>query len=290
MYTTNPQMPRVRREAARMVRKGYSTRAVARHFGFSQRAVAYWTKKAIELGDHPIPTKSSRPRNSPLRLSKEVRDLVSNKRKELGRSIEVVHHALKEDGLVISLSSVYRILRDRYQLKRKSPWKKLHYTSLRPEALSPGDLVQMDTIHLMVGKKQRIYVYTLIDLYSRVAYALATNKISSGKSLLFLRKARAQLPFHISCIQTDNGPEFGSYFTSRVGTVHRHSRIRKPNDNAHIERFNRTLQDECLNKVPVDVAKINKALKKYLYHYNNTRAHFSLDFRSPNVYLTEHKV
>jgi transposase InsO family protein len=282
MYTTNPQMPRVRRDAARMLRKGYSTREVARHFGFSQRAIIVWSRKAIEIGDHPIPTKSSRPRTSPKRLSKEVRDTVSDKRKELGRSIEVIHHAVKQGGLDISLSSVYRILRDRYLLKRKSPWKKLHYTSLRPEALSPGDLVQIDTIHLMINKKQRIYVYTLIDLYSRVAYAQATNKISSGKSLLFLRKARGQLPFNISCIQTDNGPEFGSYFTQRVGTVHRHSRIRKPNDNAHIERFNRTVQDECINKVSIDVSKINRALKKYLDHYNNTRAHFSLKFRAPN--------
>jgi transposase InsO family protein len=290
MYTTNPRMPKVRREAARMVRKGYSTREVARHFGFSQRAVAYWARKAVDVGDHPILTKSSRPRTSPKRLSKEVRDIVSNKRKELGRSIEVVHHAVKQEGLDISLSSVYRILKDRYLLKRKSPWKKLHYSSLRPEALKPGDLVQMDTIHLMINKKQRIYVYTLVDLYSRIGYAQATTKISSSKSLLFLRKARTQLSFQISCIQTDNGPEFGSYFTQRVDTVHRHSRIRKPNDNAHIERFNRTIQDECLNKVSVDVSKINKALKNYIHHYNNTRAHFSLNFRSPQVYLSEHKV
>lgn len=285
MYTTNPQMPKVRREAARMVRKGYSTRAVARHFGFSQRAVIVWHKKAQEIGDHPIPTKSSRPKNSPKRLSKEVRDAVSDIRKALGRSIEVIHHAVNKEGIEMSLSSVYRILRDRYLLKRKSPWKKLHYTSVRPEALQPGDLVQMDTIHIMVNKKQRIYVYTLIDLYSRIAYAQAMIKISSGKSLLFLRKARTQLPFHISCIQTDHGPEFGSYFSQRIGAVHRHARIRKPNDNAHIERFNRTVQDECLNNVCVDVSKMNKALRKYLEHYNCHRHHFSLKFCTPQSML-----
>lgn len=278
-------MPRVRRDAVRMISKGYSTRTVARHFGFSQRSVANWTKKAVEIGDHPIPTKSSRPKNSPKRLSKEIRDTVSNKRKELGRSIEVLHHALKEGGLDISLSSVYRILRDWYLLKRKSPWKKLHYTTLRPEALKPGDLVQLDTIHLMVNGKQRIYVYTLIDLYSRIGYAWATARASSGKSLLFLRKARAVLPFSISCIQTDNGPEFGSYFTARVGAVHRHSRIRKPNDNAHIERFNRTLQEECLDNISVDVSKINRALKKYLEYYNQNRHHFSLKFCTPQSML-----
>lgn len=284
-YTKNPQLPKVRREAVRMLRSGHSTRAVARHFGFSQKAISNWSRRSESKMDAPIETRSSRPKNSPKRISNEIRDIVAQKRKELGRSIEVIHHVLKQEGLDISLSSVYRILRDQYLLKRKSPWKKFHRTCRRPEALLPGDLVQMDTIHIMTGKKSRIYVYSIIDVYSKVGYAWATKKISSGKSLEVLRKT--PFPFQISCIQTDHGPEFGKYFTDRVGITHRHSRIRKPNDNAHVERFNRTLQDECLNHVRNDVVQINRALKKYLHHYNHTRHHFSLEFRAPNdIFLT----
>lgn len=279
-YTKNPQLPKVRRDAVRMLKQGYSTRAVARHFGFSQKAISNWSRRNESKMDMPIETKSSKPKTSPKRIPGKIRDLVATKRKELGRSIEVVHFAIKQEGVNISLSSVYRILRDRYLLKRKSPWKKFHRTCRRPEALQPGDLVQMDTIHLMVGEKKRIYIYTIIDVHSRIAFAWATKNISSGKSLDFFRKA--PLPFQVSCIQTDHGPEFGKYFIQRVGVMHRHSRIRKPNDNAHVERFNRTLQDECLNHVRNDVAQINRALKKYLHHYNNTRHHFSLKFRSPN--------
>ena len=286
-YTTNPKMPQVRQAAVQMLRKGHSTRAVARHFGFSQRAVAYWNKKAGTFADVPIATKSSRPKTHPKTISQDIRDKVGQKRMQLKRTIEVVHHALKQDGVDISLSSVYRILRDRYLLKRKSPWKKFHRTCLRPKALHPGDLVQMDTMHFMTGAKTRIYVYALIDVHSRVGYARACNKISSGKSLEFLKKARARLPFFVSCIQTDHGPEFGKHFSKRLGIVHRHSRIRKPNDNAHVERFNRTLQEECLNLVVKDVVKMNRALKKYLRHYNNTRHHLSLDFAAPNdIFLT----
>lgn len=284
-------MPQVRREAVRMLRKGYTTRAVARHFGFSQRVIVTWSQKAFEIGDHPIPTKSSRPKTVPHKIPEPIRIKVSNKRIALNRSIEVIHHAIQQDGIAISLSSVYRILRDRHLLKRKSPWKKLHYSSLRPEALQPGDLVQMDTIHIMTGKKTRIYVYTIIDLYTRVAYARAVRKISSGKSLVFLKHAQLAMPFYISCVQTDHGPEFGKYFTDRCKITHRHTRIRKPNDNAHIERFNRTIQDECLKDIPADVVKINKALLKYLDHYNNHRHHFSLNFKAPNdIFLSEYKV
>lgn len=279
-YTTNPEMPKVRRDAVKMLRLGYSTREVARHFGFSQKAISNWSHKA--LGDAPIPTQSSKPKTSPKRIPMNIRDKVSDKRKLLGRSIEVVHHSLKQDGIDISLSSVYRILRDRYQLKRKSPWKKFHRTCKRPKALKPGDLVQMDTIHIMTGAKTRVYVYTLVDVCSRIAYAYSTEKISSGKSLTVLRRAQQDFPFKICCIQTDHGPEFGTYFTQRIGMIHRHSRIRTPNDNAHVERFNRTLQDECLNMIPVNVSLMNKALKKYVYFYNNLRHHFSLDFRAPN--------
>lgn len=284
-YDTNPRLPKLRRDAVRMLRGGYSVRQVARRYNFSPSTISKWCKKAESIGDHPIPTESSRPRSSPKRISEDIRDHVSSKRRELGRSIEVIHHVLKEEGLDISLSSVYRILRDRYLLKRKSPWKKFHRTCIRPEALKPGDLVQMDTIHIMTGKKSRIYVYTLIDVFSKVGYAYTVKKISSGKSLDILRKVN--LPFRIQCIQTDHGPEFGSYFTQRVGMIHRHTRIRKPNDNAHIERFNRTLQEECLRYVRNDVNQMNRALKKYLQHYNNTRHHFSLNFKAPNDIFRE---
>ena len=54
---------------------------------------------------------------------------------------------------------------------------------------------------------------------------------------------RAAVPFEIDCIQSDNGPEFGRYLTLNAGVRHRKIRKRKPNDNAHIEKFNRTIQD-----------------------------------------------
>ena len=46
---------------------------------------------------------------------------------------------------------------------------------------------------------------------------------------------------------------------------HRYTRISKPNDDAPIERFNRTLQEECLDKISNNVRLINGSFaKKYL--------------------------
>jgi putative transposase len=141
--------------------------------------------------------------------------------------------------------------------------------------MKSGDLVQMDTIHLMTGEKTRIYVYTLIDVYSRYTYAKAYEKMNGKTSLRFLREAEHAL-FRFEMIQSDHGPEFGTWFVTQTQKSHRYTRIGKPNDNAHIERFNRTLQEECLDKISRNVWKINRALKKYLSYYNNYRIHLGI--------------
>jgi putative transposase len=85
-------------------------------------------------------------------------------------------------------------------------------------------------------------------------------------------------------VQTDHGPEFSARFThilARKKLSHRHSRVRKPNDNAYVERFNRTLQDECLTGVVRSVSTFKKALAAYLPYYNKERLHMGIDFQTP---------
>jgi transposase InsO family protein len=101
--------------------------------------------------------------------------------------------------------------------------------------------------------------------------------MNAATSTIFLNQAISLAPFPFQMIQTDHGPEFGQWFVRRVKRNHRYTRIGKPNDNAHIERFNRTLQEECLDKIDRDVSKINRALKKYLSYYNNQRIHLGIN-------------
>ena len=93
-------------------------------------------------------------------------------------------------------------------------------------------------------------------------------------------------PFLFRCVQTDNGSEFSTHFTERIQIRHRHTRVRQSNDNAHIERFNRTLREECLDALPVNLAIINRELSRYLKHYVETRHHFGIDLRKPIELLT----
>lgn len=280
-YTKNPYMPKVRRDAAALVRKGYTPTEVGRRFGVGSSTICKWVKKAQKYGLHPIPTQSSRPTHHPRELVEDVVQHIVTTRLKHGRCAEVVHRQLVNEGVSVSLSSVKRTLDRKHLIKKRSPWKRWHHSAPRPLAAQPGALVQVDTVHLMVSKTERIYVFTLIDIYSRWAYAkaFATNK--AGNTLQFVKEAQTKVPFLFDHLQTDHGPEFGKWFVRQVQIRHRHSRVRRPNDNAHLERFNRTLQEECLDKVPRNIRAINRALPKYLSYYNNERLHLGINLQTP---------
>jgi transposase InsO family protein len=287
-YNTNPQLPKLRARAVNLVRQGQSIRQVAKYFGFNPSTISRWNKK-FPLGVGTclaIPTQSSKPRSCPWQLPPEVKEKIVQWRiKTKGRCAEVLQRHLANEGIRVSLNSVKRTLRQAGLIRPRSPWKRLHLSEQRPLALKPGDLVQLDTIHLRQGS-QRIYLYTLLDVYSRWAYAKAFNKINTYQSLNFLKQARKQSNFTFNYLQSDHGPEFSQHFTERAKISHRHSRVRRPNDNAHLERFNLTIQQEFLNYLPKDVKMINSKLAAYLQYYNQERLHLGLGLKTPQEILS----
>lgn len=284
-YSNNPNLPQVRYEAVRLIQSGWSARKVARHLGFAHNTVLNWVKKKPEYGVYGrlvIATRSARPHSHPRQLPKEVVSRILELRRERSQCAEILHHRLHQERINVSLSSVKRVLR-RYGISRYSPWKKWHQYPPRPLPLKPGLLVQVDTV--WSGKpEERLYEYTLLDVYSRWAYAWPTERINTFKSVQFLGLAKRIAPFSFATLQSDHGAEFSRRFTTRMkvhGVAHRHSRIRTPNDNAHLERFNRTLQEECLYRIPRSIKAYQKEIPEYLRYYNEERPHMGLNMRTP---------
>ena len=126
-YSKNPQLPRVRREAAALVKKGWSARKVGRYLGFHHTAAMRWFKESERIGLHPIQTRSSRPKHHPKELPESVVQQIVITRLKNGRCAEVVHKQLENAGTKVSLSSVKRTL-DRHHLIKKHR-RKLHSCS-----------------------------------------------------------------------------------------------------------------------------------------------------------------
>lgn len=281
-YTINEKIPRIRALAVRMVRGGKSTRETARYFGYNQSSISRWCKKAENDYVESIETVRSTPKRSPIALSEKIIGHIIRTRIESGRCAEVVHEILKQEEIKVSLSSVKRVISRYGLLKKRSPWKRKRIYPPRPDAKTVGILVQMDTIHFVDKNNKRTYVYTVLDVYSRYGYAILSQKANCYQSIKFLKKVINYFPFRIQTIQTDNGPEFGLYFTdfvTRHKITHRHIHPRSPNENGHLERFNRTIQEEIIRYGWCIL--VQKDIDKFINYYNTKRLHMGIGFKTP---------
>jgi transposase InsO family protein len=289
-YTKNPHMPRVRRKTVNLVLlKGWSIRKASRYVGVEPSTVLRWLRKAELFNSQAlIPTESSRPKRHPNELPEDIVNEIVKIRLKHNRCAEVVYQELVNKGISVSLSSVKRTLKRQGLIRKRSPWKRWHFEIERPFVFIPGDLVQIDTIHLMKDPKSRMYIYTLIDVFSRWTQAKFSERINTHKSLRFAMDSQKIFPFSFNMIQSDHGQEFSSWFTEHIrkrNIAHRHSRVRKPSDNGHLERFNRTLQEECLDRIPKTIRAIKKAVPEYVHYYNTERLHLGLKLKTPQQVL-----
>jgi len=293
-YTSNPKLPRLRMQAVLMVRRGASTHETAKYFGYNQSTIARWVQRAnkeLLLGTENLPTLSSKPKSHPKALAPEIVAAIVAERLKHQRCAEVIQDSLREQGITVSLSSVKRTLARQELLRHRSKWKRIRPHTERPKALAPGDLVQIDTVHFIDWQtKERFYIYTLIDIYSRTAYAEVHPILRQTISLAVALRAQRAMNFRFATIQADNGPEFQRYFHDMLQAKDirlRHSRVRQSNDNAHIERFNRTIQDECLGKYPSKDTTTQAKLNNFLHYYNTERKHLGIGLKRPSDLLAQ---
>lgn len=87
--------------------------------------------------------------------------------------------------------------------------------------------------------------------------------------------------FQLSPVLTDNGSEFKKHFTEalkELHLVHYHTYPKTPQMNAHLERFNRTIQDEFIDfhtYLLINPEEFNQKLIDYLIFYNTERVHYA---------------
>ena len=240
-----------------------------------------------------IPSLSAAPKH-PHALSEDIIQLVLDIKDQLKRCAEVVWYYINSVLCIkISLSSVRRILKRNNRMKKPKNHKNRRYKGIpRPQVLAPGDLVEIDTIHLFNPiSKQKRYIYTVIDLYTRMAYARIYKELKPINSLNTILEAEQYFGFKFKMVQSDNGLEFARYFETRLesrGIKIRHTRLGRPNDNAHVERFNRTLQEECTGNYYLEsepLKKMDDKILSYIDFYNYHRIHLSISYRTPSQML-----
>ncbi len=150
------------------------------------------------------------------------------------------------------------------------------------KALYPGHIVALDTVEKFIDGCRR-YVITFEDIYTRFSFAWTTKSHASLAAKEFFELCQTVFPysFQFLFVLTDNGSEFKKYFTEelkRLHLIHYHTYPKTPKMNAHIERFNRTIQEEFIDYYSyllINPNEFNRKLMDYLIFYNTERVHYA---------------
>lgn len=230
---------------------------------------------------------SRRPQHSPTRLAEAAEAEILRWRKRGWGAARIAAQ------LRLGHGTVQRVLERHGQ-------NRLPHAPRRPakryEKQRPGELLHLDIKYLPALRNARWdYEFAAVDDYSREAVAWITTEASSAHATQFLERVVEVLPYRIEAVMTDNGLAFTmkhAFHSDRLtrfeqacaslGIQHRLLRPYAPECNGKVERFFRTVDDECLNVQRLfTMSARSRALSEFVWFYNHERPHLSLGGKTP---------
>jgi putative transposase len=148
----------------------------------------------------------------------------------------------------------------------------------------------MDFMSDSLSGGRKIRTLNIIDHYNKKCLGIMINKSIPTKKVIEMLEWVISIYGKPKGIRTDNGPEFCSkemqcwFKSNNINWV----RIQKgkPQQNAIIERFNRTYREDILDaNVFNTLQEIQELTYEWLKEYNSIRPHQSLNYQTPNEYV-----
>lgn len=187
---------------------------------------------------------------------------------------------------------VYRIYRELELNLRIKPKKRL--IREKPEALTVPESINgmwsMDFMHDSLDDGRAFRLFNLIDDYNReglcieVDFSLPAERVirALGQVIEWRGKPKA--------IRSDNGPEYISNtltdWAEENGIELIYIQPGNPQQNAYVERYNRTVRYEWLAQYLFSsIEEVQSYATAWLWTYNNERPNMALDGKTPKQHL-----
>jgi putative transposase len=187
---------------------------------------------------------------------------------------------------------VYRIYKELELNLRIKPKKRLYRD--KPEPLSVPRTINecwsMDFMHDQLGDGRSFRTFNVIDDFNReglgieVDFSLPSERVIRALNQIIEWRGR---PLAIRC---DNGPE---YISDLLGRWAKERNIwlqfiqpGKPQQNAYVERYNRTVRYDWLNQYIFEtIEQVQHAATRWLWTYNNERPNMAIGGITPRQKL-----
>jgi putative transposase len=140
-----------------------------------------------------------------------------------------------------------------------------------------------------------LFLISVLDGYSRyVLHHEVRHTMNQYDVQLTIQEAKEKYPLAKPRIITDNGSQFISkefkQFIKSAEFSHVKTSIGNPKANGKIERYHRTISEECLRiKSPISFDDFKVYIEDYINFYNTQRLHASLNYLTPEDYLLGRK-
>lgn len=270
--------------------------------GVSRTTIKRWVRRGTSLYGNitfrGITRKSTKPHTLRRITSLGIEQEIVLLRNQTGLCAKKLYQLLKKKGIVLSVSTIERILRRKGLQKRinkyyRRPLFQNGY-AMRPKNTNKPGYLQMDVKYVtpeLSGLPYTCYEYGIIDIFSRYKTSLILPILDESGSILALKWAMQSMPYKIVYVQTDNGLEYQKHFHTaceELSIVHYHIHKSSPNENAVIERSFRVDQEEFffrLEKAPKDINELNIWFQQFLQYYNTQRPHLGIDLMTPKEKL-----
>jgi putative transposase len=207
-----------------------------------------------------------------------------------------IHVLLKREGWGINVKRVYRLYKQEgLNLRHSTKRKRANQNRVRPhsEATAANEYWAMDFVSDQLYDGKRFRALTLIDLFTRECLATYADKAIKGEGVCAILKHVSKERGYPRNIKVDNGPEFISRaldaWTYDRKISLQFSRLGTPTDNAHIESFNGSLREECLNtNWFMSLEDAREKLEQWRNDYNEYRPHSALTYLPPAEFARNH--
>ncbi len=279
--------------------------ATARHFGIARQIFVKWKGrfKANDLTSLENHSKAPKRKRVWTVTDNEEKNCILVRKKHLKLGKDKLQREYRKDyGLHISTNKIQKVInkhnlfpdsqlrKNRLKNRVKRRNRVLIHTFEKKKEL--GFLWHTDAIIIWWYGARRV-IFTALEEVTKIAYARVYTTNSSKNAKDFLKRLFYLANDQVKHIHHDNGSEFYGQFEEACKELNIQqifSRVRTPKDNAALERFNRTVQEEWLSMSFYgldDIVVANKDLTDWLVEYNNERPHQSLDYLTPIEYASK---
>ena len=263
-----------------------------RELGIGKSTFYKWYNTYLEKGDAGFfssPNFNRRQWNSIPEEQKNLVIEVSLDHSELS-SRELAYKITDEQGVFISESSVYRILKNRGLITAPSHILLSAANEFKDKTNFVHEMWQTDFTYFKIIGWGWYYLSTVIDDFSRyiVHWELCKNmKVNDVKSTIDKAITKAGLGKGQSPkLLSDNGScyvaaELKTYLKEQYDMKQVHGKPAHPQTQGKIERYHRTMKNVVKLHYYYSPEELEKALEEFVNRYNNERYHESLKNLTP---------